>query len=131
MAKAVYKTHCDICFCSFNTTNALQRHRVVKHRGARSISFLPFYTAEEVVRLPSNKFKGRREEKWYNAQFKKVLPWRQGDIGSTQEQRGRDALEAAKAKAQSHTANQTPTQNIQIVVGYGEGRATREFELIW
>ena len=60
MAKAVYKTHCDICFCSFSTTNALQRHRVVKHRGARSISFLPFYKAEEVVQLPSNKFKGRR-----------------------------------------------------------------------
>ena len=60
MAKAVYKTHCDLCFCSFNTTNALQRHRVVKHRGARSISFLPFYKAEEVVQLPSNKFKGRR-----------------------------------------------------------------------
>lgn len=51
--------------------------------------------------------------------------------GSTQEQRGRDALEAAKAKAHSHTANQTPTQHIQIVVGHGEGRATREFELIW
>ena len=51
--------------------------------------------------------------------------------GSTQEQTGRDALEAAKAKAHSHTANQTPTQHVQIVVGYGKGRATREFELIW
>lgn len=51
--------------------------------------------------------------------------------GSNQEQRGRDTLEAAKAKAHSHTANQTPMQHIQIVVGHGEGRATREFELIW
>ena len=50
---------------------------------------------------------------------------------STQEQTGRDALEVAKARAHSHTANQTPTQHIQIVVGYGEGRTTREFELIW
>lgn len=49
----------------------------------------------------------------------------------TKEQTGRHALEAAKAKAHSPTANQTPTQHIQIVVGYGEGRATRKFELIW
>ena len=51
--------------------------------------------------------------------------------GSTQEQRGRDALEVAKAMAHSHTANQTPMQHIQIVVGHGEGRAKRAFELIW
>lgn len=44
---------------------------------------------------------------------------------------GRTALEKAKARAHGQTANMSPTLQIQIVVGRGEGRATREFELIW
>ena len=44
---------------------------------------------------------------------------------------GRTALERAKARAHGQAANRTPTLQIQIVVGRGEGRATREFELIW
>lgn len=49
----------------------------------------------------------------------------------TDEQDGRTALEAAKARAHARTANKSPTLQIQIVVGRGEGRATREFELLW
>ena len=41
------------------------------------------------------------------------------------------ALERAKARAHGPTANKSPTLQIQIVVGRGEGRTTREFELIW
>ena len=44
---------------------------------------------------------------------------------------GRTALERAKARAHGQAANRTSTLQIQIVVGRGEGRATREFELIW
>ena len=44
---------------------------------------------------------------------------------------GRTALEAAKAKAHGRAANRSPTLQIKIVIGRGEGRATREFEIIW
>lgn len=44
---------------------------------------------------------------------------------------GKTALEAAKAKAHSRSTGKSATQQLQIVVGHGEGRATREFELIW
>lgn len=49
----------------------------------------------------------------------------------TEEQDGRTELEAAKAQAHIRTASKSPTLQIQIVIGRGEGRATREFELIW
>lgn len=49
----------------------------------------------------------------------------------TEEQDGRTTLEAAKARAHERTANKFPTLQIQIVVGRGEVRATREFELLW
>ena len=41
--------------------------------------------------------------------------------------RGREALEAAKRGL----VGQVPTKRSDINVGEGEGRATREFELIW
>ena len=41
------------------------------------------------------------------------------------------ALERAKARAHGPTANKSPTLQIQIIVGRGKGRTTREFELIW
>ena len=41
------------------------------------------------------------------------------------------ALEVAKAKAHGRATNRSPTLQIQIVIGRGEGRATREFEIIW
>lgn len=44
---------------------------------------------------------------------------------------GRTALEVAKAKAHGRATNRSPTLQIQIVIGRGEGRATREFEIIW
>jgi len=44
---------------------------------------------------------------------------------------GRTALEVAKAKAHGQATNRSPTLQIQIVIGRGEGRATREFEIIW
>lgn len=50
---------------------------------------------------------------------------------SNEPQTARQALQAAKERARSKTANKTPTMQIQIVVGHGEGRATREFEVIW
>ena len=43
----------------------------------------------------------------------------------------REALEAAKERARRGTANVSPTMKIQMVVGPGEGRLTREFEVIW
>ena len=42
-------------------------------------------------------------------------------------QNAREALEAAKERARSGTANVSPTMKIQMVVGPGEGRLTREF----
>ena len=42
----------------------------------------------------------------------------------------RQALQEAKEKARSKTIK-TPSIQIEIVVGHGEGRATREFEVIW
>ena len=44
---------------------------------------------------------------------------------------GRTAHQRAKARAHGQAAKRTPTLQIQIVVGRREGRATREFELIW
>ena len=44
---------------------------------------------------------------------------------------GRTALEIAKARAHGQSASMLLTLQVQIVVGRGEGRATREFELIW
>ena len=46
-------------------------------------------------------------------------------------QNAREALEAAKERARRGTANVSPTMKIQMVVGPGEGRLTREFEVIW
>lgn len=45
--------------------------------------------------------------------------------------RGRQALEAAKARSQFGSANRSPTSRSELVVGYGEGRMTREFDLLW
>lgn len=45
-------------------------------------------------------------------------------------QSAREALEAAKERARRRTI-QYPTVKLEIVVGRGEGRATREFEMIW
>ena len=60
---AVYKTHCDLCPSTFNTTNALLRHREKKHHiETESVTFLPFYNGHEVIRpLPSNRT-GRRSQ---------------------------------------------------------------------
>jgi len=45
---------------------------------------------------------------------------------------GREALEAAKARARGGvTSRQSPTMQLQVIVRRGEGRATREFEIIW
>ena len=44
---------------------------------------------------------------------------------------GRTALEVAKAKAHGQATSRSPTLQIQIVIGCGKGRATREFEIIW
>jgi hypothetical protein len=45
---------------------------------------------------------------------------------------GRDAINAAKAHAHGQAVNlEIPSMESQITVGHGEGRATREFELIW
>jgi len=45
---------------------------------------------------------------------------------------GREALEAAKARARGAvTSSQSPTMQLKVIVGRGEGRATREFEIIW
>ncbi|PFX14659.1 hypothetical protein AWC38_SpisGene21173 [Stylophora pistillata] len=41
------------------------------------------------------------------------------------------ALQAAKERARGKKSSTIPTQHIEIVVGNGEGRATREFEVIW
>ena len=41
------------------------------------------------------------------------------------------ALRAAKERARSKKSSTIPTRQIEIVVGNGEGRATREFEVIW
>ena len=50
---------------------------------------------------------------------------------STEHLRGKYALEAAKARAHGRAGHVTPTLQAELLVGYGEGRATREFELIW
>ena len=45
---------------------------------------------------------------------------------------GREALEAAKSRAkEGGKGRQSPTMQLQVIVGHGEGRATREFEIIW
>ena len=41
------------------------------------------------------------------------------------------ALQAAKERARSKKSSTIPTRQIEIVVGNGEGRATRVFEVIW
>ena len=62
---AIYKTQCDLCSSTFNTTTALMRHRESKHHiGAGSITFLPFYNGEEVVRLPSRMRTRRRSSSY-------------------------------------------------------------------
>ena len=44
----------------------------------------------------------------------------------------REALEAAKTRARGAvTGSQSPTMQLQVIVGRGEGRATREFEMTW
>lgn len=45
--------------------------------------------------------------------------------------RGTEALEAAKARAKYSNANKSATFKSELVVGYGEGRMTREFEVFW
>ena len=44
---------------------------------------------------------------------------------------GLEALEAAKEQARNGMTIKSPTLQLQIVVGRGQGRATREFEIIW
>jgi len=45
---------------------------------------------------------------------------------------GRAAIDAAKAQAHGkYVPLVLPSMEVQIVVGEGEGRATREFEMIW
>ena len=44
---------------------------------------------------------------------------------------GREALEATKERARNGMTNKSPTLQLQIVVGRGQGGATREFEIIW
>ena len=46
-------------------------------------------------------------------------------------QNARETLQAAKERARGRTVNVSPSMKIQMVVGPGEGRATREFEIIW
>ena len=46
-------------------------------------------------------------------------------------QNAREALEAAKERARGRTANVSASMKIQMAAGHGEGRATREFEIIW
>ena len=60
---AIYKTHCDLCPSVFNTTTALLRHREAKHHiaiDAHSVTLLPFYNGQEVIRLPTRIRTGRR-----------------------------------------------------------------------
>ena len=62
---AVFKTHCDLCPSEFNTTTALLPHREAKHHiDAHSVTFLPFYNGQEVVRLPSRIRRGRRSSSY-------------------------------------------------------------------
>ena len=44
-------------------------------------------------------------------------------------QNSRQALQAAKERARNKTANNTSTMQIQIVLGHGDGKATRELNL--
>ena len=44
---------------------------------------------------------------------------------------GLQALDAAKEQAKNGMTIKSPTLQLQIVVGRGQGRATREFEIIW
>lgn len=45
---------------------------------------------------------------------------------------GRVAINAAKARAHGKCVDQViPTMEVEMVVGLGEGRATREFDVIW
>ena len=50
---------------------------------------------------------------------------------SNETQNAKQALQAAKERAHNKTANKNPAMQIQMVAGHGEGRATREFEVIW
>ena len=52
------------------------------------------------------------------------------DIGSALSGVAAIALTKAKARGASDTSQQ-PTCHASLVVGEGEGRATREFEVIW
>lgn len=62
---AVFKTRCDLCPSEFNTTTALLRHREAKHHiDAHSVTFLPFYNGQEVIRLPSRIRRGRRSSSY-------------------------------------------------------------------
>ena len=61
----VYKTHCDICPSTFNTTTALMRHRDSKHRtDAEPVTSLPFYIGQEVLRLPPTIRTGPRSARY-------------------------------------------------------------------
>jgi len=43
-----------------------------------------------------------------------------------------EAIMAAKAHAHgAPTAQQIPSMETKITIGHGQGRATREFEIIW
>lgn len=54
-----------ICPSEFNTTTALFRHREAKHHiDAHSVTFLPFYNGQEVIRLPSRIRRGWRSSSY-------------------------------------------------------------------
>lgn len=60
---AVFKTHCDLCPCMFNTTTALLRHRESKHHIiTESATSFPFYNGQELVQIP--KQRGRRSSSY-------------------------------------------------------------------
>lgn len=63
--------------------------------------------------------------------FKKTYLGNKEIAESVVPQNAREALEAAKERARRKTANDSPTMKLEIVVGHGDGRATREFEVIW
>ena len=63
--------------------------------------------------------------------FKKTYLGNKEVEETNEPQNAREALEAAKERARRGTATVSPTMKIQMVVGPGDGRATREFEVIW
>ncbi|KAL9961669.1 hypothetical protein ACROYT_G030661 [Oculina patagonica] len=150
---AVFKTHCDLCPCMFNTTTALLRHRESKHHIiTESATSFPFYNGQELVQIP--KQRGRRSssyKQWLSGIVDSInsclhpkaagkqstvpLTIKKSYLGDkeiaprNEPQNARQALELAKEKARNRT--ETATMQIEMVVGLGKGRASREFEVIW